>query len=516
MKQFNKGLLATSSKLILGFAVGCYSALTFATPLNVENSVKKPAEIVEQQKLMTVTKQQLLYGYEEMLSFDVKEYLQQNSPHLVDYAEVISHYAGYSSISPKLLISLIEQQTGLISAPGTDEQLQKPFATLSSKTGFAEQVEEISEKLASSFYQGHSFKVTGKNEKLTTDADAIRAINQLFSKQEKSTNNLAAVEQINQSKMIGLITQYNLLFNAINTETERNALRQQTSNDVNDLDSYFQLPFPEGDYWKNGGSHGNSGSGSYPQSSLDFNQGGYWGDNLSYIWVSAAAPGTVKYHSSCLMEVIHQDGWSTTYYHLSNIQYGTGAYVERNTPIANYASNKSQALCNGGASTGPHLHFSMKKNGQYYHLNGMKFSDYKVKTGRNSYDENCNYFWLEKNSRRYCAWSNIYNSGVSETTPPDNSVIYTGYLANRASQIQPNGSWFYYNGGAIKASLSGPSSADFELRLERWNGYQWYSVATSTTPSSTELINYSANSGYYRVIVYSYSGYGNYTLSLSK
>ncbi|KQZ32433.1 M6 family metalloprotease domain-containing protein [Duganella sp. Root1480D1] len=93
---------------------------------------------------------------------------------------------------------------------------------------------------------------------------------------------------------------------------------------------------------------------------------------------------------------------------------------------------------------------------------------------------------------------------------------YTGYLSGtNASAIHPS-PYFYYNGGTIKANLSGPSNADFELKLEKWNGSAWVQVASSTSPTSTEAISYSAAVAYYRITVYSYSGSGNYTLTVTK
>jgi M6 family metalloprotease-like protein len=93
---------------------------------------------------------------------------------------------------------------------------------------------------------------------------------------------------------------------------------------------------------------------------------------------------------------------------------------------------------------------------------------------------------------------------------------YTGYLSGtNASAIHPS-PYFYYNGGTIKANLTGPSNADFELKLEKWNGSAWVQVASSTSPTSTEAISYVAALAYYRITVYSYSGSGNYTLTVSK
>jgi M6 family metalloprotease-like protein len=94
--------------------------------------------------------------------------------------------------------------------------------------------------------------------------------------------------------------------------------------------------------------------------------------------------------------------------------------------------------------------------------------------------------------------------------------VYTGYLSGaNASAIHPS-PYFYYAGGTIKANLTGPSNADFELKLEKWNGSAWTQVASSTSPTSTEAITYTAAAAYYRITVYSYSGSGNYTLNVSK
>jgi len=94
---------------------------------------------------------------------------------------------------------------------------------------------------------------------------------------------------------------------------------------------------------------------------------------------------------------------------------------------------------------------------------------------------------------------------------------YTGYLSGtNASAIQPS-PYFYYNGGTIKANLVGPASgADFDLKLEQWNGSAWVQVASSTSPTSNETITYNAAVAYYRITVYSYSGAGNYTLTVTK
>ena len=76
----------------------------------------------------------------------------------------------------------------------------------------------------------------------------------------------------------------------------------------------------------------------------------------------------------------------------------------------------------------------------------------------------------------------------------------------------PSSTGFTTSGGLITACLTGPSSADFDLYLQRKNGSSWSDVAASESPSSTETISYNAASGTYRIEVYGYSGSGSFTL----
>lgn len=123
-------------------------------------------------------------------------------------------------------------------------------------------------------------------------------------------------------------------------------------------------------------------------------------------------------------------------------------------------------------------------------------------------------------------WWNGYASGLSVTniSPAAQTIsfdvgpagdVYTGYLAHQASVIQPS-PYFLYAGGTLRINLTGPSNADFELKLEKWDGSVWQKVAESTAPTSTESITYTAANAYYRITVYSYSGAGNYTLTVQK
>ena len=93
---------------------------------------------------------------------------------------------------------------------------------------------------------------------------------------------------------------------------------------------------------------------------------------------------------------------------------------------------------------------------------------------------------------------------------------FSGALSGTAdSDYHPNGSWYFSSGSGVhRGWLQGPSNADFDLYLYKWNGFTWVIVARSESSTSQEQIAYSGTSGYYRWRVYSFSGSGSYSLWL--
>lgn len=128
-------------------------------------------------------------------------------------------------------------------------------------------------------------------------------------------------------------------------------------------------------------------------------------------------------------------------------------------------------------------------------------------------------------STQYTAVANAWamvgvgsTGGGSTTGCSGYTYTETGSLArSRASAYETSSSGFSVtSSGTHSASLSGPSTADFDLYLQKKSGSRWTSVASSTGDTSTETISYSGTSGTYRYQVYSYSGSGSYTLCYSK
>lgn len=351
----------------------------------------------------------LIYGREEMFGFDIEGYLAARAPALLPYAETISHWAGYSSISPRVLIALIEQQSGLLSRPQASRvAMVRPMGELSSAQGFSEQVRDVADQLARSLYAAPL--EAGRAEFQAPGQAPVPALARLLARSVSAAK--ARAQERSDSSEQDFATVYQGLFGLrFDVEAARLSLAtmQPTGTQRPGLQalgaasSYLQFPFPVGQSWYVGGAHTNTGSGTYPMSSLDMYKSGGWGSNQSANWVVASAAGTFKKHSSCFAEVVHTDGWSTTYYHMQNLRYNTGAYVAKNVGIGNPASSQAQALCNGGQSTGPHLHFSLKYNGGWMHLAGYALSSWVITANGVNYDTNCSTFYMTRNGVKRCA-----------------------------------------------------------------------------------------------------------------
>jgi hypothetical protein len=94
----------------------------------------------------------------------------------------------------------------------------------------------------------------------------------------------------------------------------------------------------------------------------------------------------------------------------------------------------------------------------------------------------------------------------------DDPEHHHGYLSQWQFHFRP-APYYYVSGGYTHtAKLSGPSGADFDLYLHKWDAGFWRRVAFSTSSNSSESITYSGAAGYYRWEVYAYSGSGFYDL----
>ncbi|MBW4716842.1 M23 family metallopeptidase [Saccharothrix obliqua] len=175
-------------------------------------------------------------------------------------------------------------------------------------------------------------------------------------------------------------------------------------------DTGLGLPWPQGvAWWMGGGPHGDSGEGR-PFSSIDFNGG----DGR----VLAAGPGRV--YKSCirgrsaLVKVVHDNGYSTTYYHMYNLTtLADGSAVRTGT----YLGNIGNELPCGGSSTGAHVHFSLLRGNNHISVNGMTVGGWTFYEGGQAYGG-----YAQRGSTRVSVGGRITNYGGGGTTQPTGTV----------------------------------------------------------------------------------------------
>ncbi|MFI6707619.1 S1 family peptidase [Nonomuraea sp. NPDC050478] len=115
----------------------------------------------------------------------------------------------------------------------------------------------------------------------------------------------------------------------------------------------------------------------------------------------------------------------------------------------------------------------------------------------------------------------VTSDGGGDPDPPTGCQGYqsthTGSLSSGQNAYQPNGSYYQTTtSGTHAACLDAPDGTDFDLYLQRWNGFSWSTVAQGITPGADETVTYNGSAGYYRYRVHAYSGSGSYTLGFNR
>ncbi len=312
-------------------------------------------------------------------------------PKLAPHRVRIIDRLGYHSINPRLLAVLVDLGDAL--APTTNAEALT-----------AQRIDAFVAGLAQMFHLGRSTKFTSKsltaaNVMTMNESDAgLRAIAETFVRGESRYGQFVdayaarfGVRNLTSDKMKGGVV--------------------EAAAPVN----FLRLPWIVGQTgWSFNGVHSNSGGcGSaacaVPRSAIDFSRGWpVWGTSTDNAPVLAAHGGTVSVFSSCNVRITNANGWATNYYHLSNVIVANGQVVVVGQPIANYSSTQAQALCDGGSSTGPHVHLVLLQNGSQVAIDQTEFSGWRVNATNLTadYDSQCSRMWFSRDgSVNACAYN---------------------------------------------------------------------------------------------------------------
>ena len=321
------------------------SLILSASATSSEFSYTGPELNLDYSGSLIIDNSQVKYTATDRLTFYTEDYLQQNIPKLLPLREAIDTWAAMQAIHPRLLS---EVMNGYFKDKVVDDSFENKQMVFLIASGLSESFRE-------------------NQEDVLAASKAVFAISNAFEFK-------------------------------LNLSTKFAGKRDMVEHDYfkgsagSPLFSYFQPPWPRGELWAGGGAHTYTGGGSSARNSLDFFKTFIsWGGDTSNVWISASQRGVVRVFSDCNINIVHPNGWVSSYYHLQNIIVTDSSTVGDNQRISNYADNLADATCQGGSSTNPHLHFSLYYDGDPIEIdqNNVDLSSWKHKVGEGNYDSNC-------------------------------------------------------------------------------------------------------------------------------
>jgi hypothetical protein len=311
------------------------------------------------------------------IGFDVSEFVESQPGWLKNYqqyaaekqqsgAEIVSYVSTSFSISPRVLLTLLEYQTGALSNPIPPDNVEDyPLGYV--KTGYHGLYIQLV-WAANSLNQGYYGW-------LVNHLDTLEYLDQTIEHPDPWQNAATVALQYYFSQIEpkaaydytispdGFFKMYQSYFeDPWNCEPHiPGSLRQPT----------LRLPFESGKTWAfTGGPHTGWGKGD-PWAALDFAPPSEVGGcEVTSEWAVAAAPGIVARSDTGLIELdLDGDGdpltgWVILYLHLGT-QHKTreGELVEAGDPLGHPS-------CEGGESTGSHIHIARKYNGEWIPASG--------------------------------------------------------------------------------------------------------------------------------------------------
>ena len=305
---------------------------------------------------------------------ETREYKHSSLTH---GGEIIREIARNNSINPFLLLALLEYQSHWVfGQPQNLAQLKYPLGHINyDDDGLVNQLRWAVNQLSIGYYgwregrlteiilqdsQNITHHVTARIEP-SLNAGTV-ALQYYFSQLHDSEEWIQALDDDT-----GFITTYEAMFGSPQTRTQYEPLFSH-----NLVQPVLELPFHPGVVWNyTGGPHGAwEREGSL--SAIDFAPSGFKGEcSSSYAYVTASAPGLVVRAEGGAV-VINLDyidnehsGWVLLYLHIAT----TGRLVNAGDEVST-GDRLGHPSCEGGISTGTHVHLARKYNGEWMTADG--------------------------------------------------------------------------------------------------------------------------------------------------
>lgn len=303
-----------------------------------------------------------------------REYEHSN---LTSGGEIVKNIAQNNSINPYLLLAMLEYESNWVfGQPQNLAQLKYPMGHIDyDKDGLVHQLRWAVNQLSIGYYgwrEGRLTEIILKNAQSPTRSVTARiepslnagtvALQYFYSQIYDSDEWIQALDDDT-----GFITTYEEMFGSPENRTQYEPLFSH-----NLVQPDLELPFVPSVVWNyTGGPHGAwEREGSW--SAIDFAPSGFRGEcSNSYAYVTASAPGLVvrAADGAVIINLDYNDnehsGWVLLYLHIAT----DGRLVEAGDEV-NTGDRLGHPSCEGGISTGTHVHMARKYNGEWMTADG--------------------------------------------------------------------------------------------------------------------------------------------------
>lgn len=313
--------------------------------------INGPAQVTFDSQSFLMDKPGWLNGYVEYASGDNRS-----------GAEIVDLVAKNFSISPRLLLALLDYQAGALSQPAPAEGIgDYVLGNIDRKyRGLYLQLVWAANTLNNSYYAWR----TGSLESITHLDGTLE--------RPDPWQNAGTVALHYYFSLLYPPEEFNHAVSATGlAETYKNYFGDAWENDVPHIPGSLnqpelKLPFEPGEIWAyTGGPHTGWGSGA-PFAALDFAPPSVKGGCVpSNEWVTAIAPGTiVRSEPGVVVLDLDGDGDDRTGWAIFHLHVATEDRIPLGT-IVETGDKIGHPSCEGGTSTGTHIHIARKYNGEW-------------------------------------------------------------------------------------------------------------------------------------------------------
>ena len=335
------------------------------------------------------------------LDFDLKGTIQQAGGYLSTYREyladgwkssdeVIYKVAVENSINPRLLLALVEYQAHWVyGQPGNLAEVDYPLGIINSeKKGLYKQLSWAVQQLSIGYYGWRNGILTevqfpdGSRVRLAPGLNAgSAALQYLFSR---------LYPQILWNGVLGGEDSFVKLYEKMYGNPWMRAQAVEPLLPVNLTQPELTLPFLPGRVWSFTGAPHSAWGPDGARAALDFAPASVeTGCNISDDWVTAVASGLVVRTDTGVVlldldgDGYEQTGWAILYLHVaSKNRVSVGTWVQQGDLIGHPS-------CEGGTSTGTHIHIARKYNGEWVLADGplpFVLDGWRALAGKNPYE----------------------------------------------------------------------------------------------------------------------------------